>query len=520
MLARAEEAYRRRRYRAASDEARRVLDALPADDPARTAIEPRVDDLLDVSRLFADLLSGIPKMSERSWAVASELSGTIEGATEERLDVRVGGARSGVAWADIPAERMLDLFRRGGADEAYALAVFCFDNGLEVEGSRELHNLVERAPEQAPRAYGLVARVREVAVPDDGFVFHEDRWLTREEQNLAALKTTIRSLAERIREGSGEEAASAAREIEDVLARPEPSPGFAQEARTLRASSIEARHEALIERLGRLPAMAAIERMKSLKREMNAARAEAMRVIFDKNLYPDEDHGRRGQPAVDKRVRQVRELWERPATTLPGSPKPCRDMLVSLLELEGLMGQYGGTGRRDGDWMRILSMLERPVSVRTVTLDDREQEVLDHNRRVQESNAAQKSAMTPDERRVVELVNEYREMMGLRILESDDLLATAARGHSEDMEARGFFAHENPDGKGPRDRFLEAGYPRAAVGENIVMGAYHAKEAHESWYGSSGHHRNMLDGDWTQMGCGRSGGHWTEDFGAAPPKPK
>ncbi|MEK7866808.1 MAG: hypothetical protein AAB434_09000, partial [Planctomycetota bacterium] len=323
LLARAEEAARRRRYRAASEEARRILDRIPADHPSRPVVEPRANDLIDLARLFADFLAASSGLSDRSWPISTDLTGTIEGATEERLSVKVGAARSGVAWADVPAERMLDLFRRAGARDAYALAVFCFDNGLQVEGSRELNRLIERAPEQAPRAYGLVGRVRGVAVSTDGFLFHEGRWLTRAERDLAVLETKIQTLADRIRKGSDDETASAVEEFEELLSRLEPRPGFAQEARALRASSLEARRDALVERLQGLPAMAAIERMKSLKGELNAARAEAMRVIFDNGVYPDEDHGRRGQPAVDKRVRLVRELWEKPAVTLPGSPRPC-----------------------------------------------------------------------------------------------------------------------------------------------------------------------------------------------------
>ena len=38
-------------------------------------------------------------------------------------------------------------------------------------------------------------------------------------------------------------------------------------------------------------------------------RDEALRVIFDKQIYPDANHGRSGQPTVDEHVERVRAVW-------------------------------------------------------------------------------------------------------------------------------------------------------------------------------------------------------------------
>ena len=37
--------------------------------------------------------------------------------------------------------------------------------------------------------------------------------------------------------------------------------------------------------------------------------------------------------------------------------------------------------------------------------------------------------------------------------------------------------------------------------------------AHKSWRGSSGHHRNLLNPSWVDMGTGRDGRNWTQNFG-------
>ena len=40
-----------------------------------------------------------------------------------------------------------------------------------------------------------------------------------------------------------------------------------------------------------------------------------------------------------------------------------------------------------------------------------------------------------------------------------------------------------------------------------------ALSAHNSWLSSSGHHRNILNPNWTVMGNGRFRTIWTQNFG-------
>ncbi len=519
---RADEAARRRRYRAAAEQARLLLDRVGASSNGalRAEFEPRANDLIDLAKLFADAVALVPTMQDRTWELARDLTGRLEAANEDSIEVRAGAAFTRLAWVDIAPARIVDLFRRAGNRDPYALAVFCFDNALEAEGSKALHALIKREPAAETRAFDLIARTRGMSLPEGGFAFHRDRWLTCDENREALLQERIDSLAARVRSGRNDEVSGAVKGIESALAEASPRPEFAERARGIQVAALGARREALLERLRNQPAMLSLERQKALKRELNAARAEAHRTIFDTKVYPDEDHGRVGQPAVDQAVRKVRELWEKPADAVAGSDAACRETLAAVQELDVLLQALGAKSGPDDGLDRTLAALSERIGVRTVALDDQEQGVLDHNRRVWAYNAKVESSMTPEERRVVTLVNEYREMMGLKILEFDDALAKAARGHSEDMEARSYFEHNSLDGRGPADRCFAAGYPRAAVGENIAMGMSRPEEAHDGWYNSSGHHRNMLQAMWTQMGCGRSGAYWTEDFGGAPCRSK
>jgi uncharacterized protein YkwD len=120
--------------------------------------------------------------------------------------------------------------------------------------------------------------------------------------------------------------------------------------------------------------------------------------------------------------------------------------------------------------------------------------------------------LDPEEARCVLDLNLTRNLLGLRPVQIDLALTTAARGHSADMERLNFFSHDSPvPGKTtPWDRARLAG--TSASGENIAMGTIDGAVANEMWWHSPGHHRNML-GDHARVGVGRNGKYWTELFG-------
>lgn len=89
------------------------------------------------------------------------------------------------------------------------------------------------------------------------------------------------------------------------------------------------------------------------------------------------------------------------------------------------------------------------------------------------------------------LTNQIRAGYGLPLLRRDPRLDTAARLHSEDMAARGFFSHVNPDGQGTGARATAQGYT-IGVGENIAKGQSSARSVMTAWMDSRGHCTNIL----------------------------
>ncbi|MFE9425006.1 sigma-70 family RNA polymerase sigma factor [Kitasatospora sp. NPDC006697] len=121
-------------------------------------------------------------------------------------------------------------------------------------------------------------------------------------------------------------------------------------------------------------------------------------------------------------------------------------------------------------------------------------------------------------RQVLELVNVQRSQHGCGPLTANSKLQLAAQRQSDDMAARQFFDHTNPDGLGPRQRIEAAGYRWSTWGENIARGQADPASVMDGWMNSPGHRANILDCDFREMGVGvhfgTGGPWWTEDFAA------
>jgi uncharacterized protein YkwD len=128
------------------------------------------------------------------------------------------------------------------------------------------------------------------------------------------------------------------------------------------------------------------------------------------------------------------------------------------------------------------------------------------------------------------LHNRERAARGLPALRENARLRQAAKGHSDDMVALGFFAHESTSGADMADRILGTGYARGrgwSLGENIAWGTGGLATAgaiQRAWMSSPGHRDNILRRDFREIGIGIAlgapvdpeaveGATYTADFG-------
>lgn len=124
------------------------------------------------------------------------------------------------------------------------------------------------------------------------------------------------------------------------------------------------------------------------------------------------------------------------------------------------------------------------------------------------------------ERQTLTLINAERAGAGCQPLVTEGHLYAAARGHSADMAARGYFSHTSADGRELRDRVEAAGYRGwTLIGENIAAGQPTPAVVVAEWMKSTGHRSNILNCSFTESGLAAvraSDGqiYWTHDFGS------
>jgi uncharacterized protein YkwD len=108
----------------------------------------------------------------------------------------------------------------------------------------------------------------------------------------------------------------------------------------------------------------------------------------------------------------------------------------------------------------------------------------------------------PDlEKQMLDLVNQERQAAGLNPLAPDPELTEVARKHSTDMFARGYFAHDTPEGFSPFDRMNKAGVRFLTAGENLAL-APTLPLAHTGLMNSPGHRANILRPQFGRVGIG------------------
>jgi len=92
-------------------------------------------------------------------------------------------------------------------------------------------------------------------------------------------------------------------------------------------------------------------------------------------------------------------------------------------------------------------------------------------------------------------VNQVRQREGLIPLRRDGAVDRVARAHSRDMVARGYFAHETPEGLTPPDRLARGGVSGISLaGENVGLTSRGDpnREIVEGWLASPVHRQNLL----------------------------
>jgi uncharacterized protein YkwD len=272
----------------------------------------------------------------------------------------------------------------------------------------------------------------------------------------------------------------------------------------------------------------------TLRTELDKKREEALKLIRDEKIYLREDHADykkgdqvNGQARVDllilkKNKGSVQEIWEQ-GNALSAKPDPALAKEIELARKIGdkYLHELGeDPDDKDLEPVAFAAFLGTGmVTLRSLTLSQEEQDAYKWNRAVEKYNESlQDPAVTADEKAHTKIVNEYREMLGLRAMFLDPRLCRAAKKHSGVCNAAKKIWHEGSDGN-PTSRVKAEGFPSGA-GENVCIGYATGDTWWQGWYQASDHHRNALRPEYNCFGYGYSGNVGTQNLSKLTPPEK
>jgi len=120
------------------------------------------------------------------------------------------------------------------------------------------------------------------------------------------------------------------------------------------------------------------------------------------------------------------------------------------------------------------------------------------------------------EEQVVRLCNAERAKYGLAPLKMNWQVARVARYKSDEMRDKNYFSHTSPGYGSPFDMLKSFNVAYSTAGENIAKGQKTAQAVVTAWMNSEGHRKNILNGNFTEIGVGCSTGggttYWTQMF--------
>lgn len=104
---------------------------------------------------------------------------------------------------------------------------------------------------------------------------------------------------------------------------------------------------------------------------------------------------------------------------------------------------------------------------------------------------------------ILDAVNRQRSLRNLVVLNTDSRLSSAAQSKADDMQARHYFAHVDPDGNYIWPKIVAAGYsPYVQLGENLAIEFYDTDSLISAWMNSPTHRENLLNEGFKDQGMG------------------
>ncbi len=101
---------------------------------------------------------------------------------------------------------------------------------------------------------------------------------------------------------------------------------------------------------------------------------------------------------------------------------------------------------------------------------------------------------------LLNFLNHNRQAIGAQPLTESAKLDQVAMLKAQDMVAKGYFAHQSPQGLSPWYWFRQVGYNYKYAGENLAVGFVDSSEVFTAWMNSPGHRANLDNPNYKEVG--------------------
>lgn len=118
------------------------------------------------------------------------------------------------------------------------------------------------------------------------------------------------------------------------------------------------------------------------------------------------------------------------------------------------------------------------------------------------------SSISYDQELALTTLNKIRTDRGISALNWNDKLSVAANIKAQDIIARGYFDHKNPDGEMIWGEVENSGYNYFTAGENLAIDFASVGEAYQAWLKSPSHLENIVSNKYSDFGFGIATGQF------------
>ncbi|MDZ7817010.1 MAG: hypothetical protein U5N86_13800 [Planctomycetota bacterium] len=388
-----------------------MLKATP-DDNLKARIQGRIDEvqpMADHMKWFLNTFGNGDKVD-----LGKGLTGKVDHVDESALYLVTAGGKMTFKWETFKPRELYEMTveRRSASKfnaELYlGAAAYCLEFALRREALSNMSRAYEKKAELKEKLDLLYARYSGKELPEDGFIVHKGRWLTKQEFEYAKLEEAVDAAVAKL--DSNDEAVR--EKAIDKLYE------LAKENENLVVSRLTMKLSELIENIKKSKVLKTLESVQSLRDKLNEMRKEALRIIFDKKIYPDENHGAVGQPIVDEAVAKVREIYKTPIKGVLEAEPSLKLLVMKAKAIHRCLLDLGVD--MDDSLLNVDTLLEalnEKINI-NVGLKANELRIYQLSMKVKEYNHLLKipGVTTENEKSCVRATNEYRLMMGMHYL--------------------------------------------------------------------------------------------------------